>query len=74
MRVYVSLSESDYLKYQRLKSQGKLKDSFLGLADLPIFDAGRRSETIRRPKPSATNSYSITGASSIEPFGTSLTR
>ena len=50
MRVYVSLSESDYLKYQRLKSQGKLKDSFLGLADLLIFDAGRRSGDYKTAK------------------------
>jgi membrane fusion protein, multidrug efflux system len=41
MRVYVSISESDYLKYQRLRSEGKMKggagDLELVLADGSVF-------------------------------------
>jgi membrane fusion protein (multidrug efflux system) len=34
MRVYISISESDYLKYQRLKSEGKLRN---GVSDLELI-------------------------------------
>jgi membrane fusion protein, multidrug efflux system len=41
MRVYISISESDYLKYQRLRSEGKMKGSAgdleLILADGSVF-------------------------------------
>ncbi len=53
VRVYVSISESDYLMYQRMKDQGKLKNGGgeleLILADGSIFP-GKGTHHHRRPR------------------------